>query len=108
MVYTAMTVTVISPIHTLLPDESVVLEEKDYRTISPTAIGHLYLKSDYSQNFLKGKAGSLGSKLSFVKTDNTFDFYNVIDGEDQLDETRSNKFCLYGKHQCILFNYSEP
>jgi len=60
-----------------------VIEEKDYRTISPTSINIYTAKADYSQNLFKGKLGA-GFKVSWVKTDNTFDFYNVTDGVDVL------------------------
>lgn len=85
------------------PDGSI-LDEKIYHSISPTNIDIYTLKSDYSQNFLKGKLGA-GIKLSFVKTDNTYDFYNVIDDVDVLDETRSNRFVYTENINAAYVNY---
>lgn len=87
-----------------LPDGSTVLEEKDYRIISPTNIDIYTLKADYTQNFLKGKLGA-GFKLSSVKTDNIFDFYNVIEGVDEIDETRSNHFVYTENINAAYLNY---
>jgi iron complex outermembrane receptor protein len=67
------------------------LAAKYYRTVTPTVI-HIYtLKSDYSQNLVGGKLGA-GYKLSFVNTDNIFNFYNIIDDVESLDGVRSNHF----------------
>jgi hypothetical protein len=68
-----------------------VIEEKDYRTISPTSINIYTAKADYSQNLFKGKLGA-GFQVSWVKTDNTFDFYKRDDGVDVLDTSLSNRF----------------
>lgn len=86
------------------PDESVVLEEKDYRTISPTKIDIYTLKSDYTQNLFKGKLGA-GAKVSWVKTDNIFEFYNVIDGEDILNTDQSNQFIYTENVNAFYVNY---
>jgi hypothetical protein len=86
------------------PDGSTVLEEKDYRTISPTQIDIYTAKADYSQNFLKGKLGA-GFKISWVKTDNTFNFYNVIEGEDVLNTDQSNHFVYTENINAAYLNY---
>ena len=73
------------------PTEEEVLEEKIYQNNTPTDIDMTILKADYEQNFLKGKLG-VGYKMNHVTTDNTFDFYNVIDGNPVLNIDRSNSF----------------
>ena len=74
-----------------LPDDQTVLSSAYYRSLTPTTI-HIYtFKSDYSQNFLKGKLGA-GYKLSFVNTDNTFNFYDIANNVQTLDNTQSNHF----------------
>jgi len=86
------------------PDGSVVLEEKDFRTISPTKINIYTLKTDYTQNLFKGKLGG-GAKVSWVETDNTFNFYNVIDGEDILNTDQSNRFVYTENVNAMYLNY---
>lgn len=86
------------------PDESEILEQKDYRTISPTEIDIYTLKSDYSQKLFDGKIGG-GVKVSWVKTDNTFDFYNVINGEDIINADQSNRFVYTENINAAYLNY---
>ncbi len=71
--------------------ETQTLLQRIYRMNTPTEIGIISAKADYEQRFLKGKL-SLGVKFSQVKTDNTFDFFNVIDERDIFDRNRSNNF----------------
>jgi outer membrane receptor protein involved in Fe transport len=87
-----------------LPDEETVLSARYYRSITPTVINIFTLKSDYSQNFLKGKLGA-GYKLSFVKTDNTFGFYNINNNVEELDTTRSNHFVYDEDVYALYLNY---
>ena len=84
--------------------DSIILDEKIYHSISPTNIDIYTFKSDYTQNFLKGKLGA-GIKFSWVKTDNTYDFYDVIDNMDILDETRSNNFVYTENINAAYSNY---
>ena len=67
------------------------LSSKDFLSITPTNIDIATLKLDYEQKAFGGNLG-LGLKVSNVITDNTFDFYNVIDGDNILDIERSNQF----------------
>ena len=71
--------------------ETLTLLERTYRMKTPTQIGIVSAKVDYEQRFLKGKL-SLGAKFSFVKTDNTFDFFDVNEGKDVFNASRSNNF----------------
>lgn len=87
-----------------LPDYKTVLSSNFYRSITPTTIHIFTVKSDYSQNFLKGKFG-VGYKLSFVKTDNTFDFYNIDDNVETLDSSRSNHFLYTENVYAGYLNY---
>ena len=68
-----------------------LLYENNYRMITPTAISIATAKMDYSQNLWGGKI-SMGTKVSFVTTDNTLNFYNVIDQVDVYNDARSNSF----------------
>ncbi|MBN4072978.1 TonB-dependent receptor [Crocinitomix catalasitica] len=62
-----------------------------YRMITPTKIQIITAKTDYSQYLWGGKLG-LGAKYSIVNTDNFFDFYDIIDGQDVINKSRSNQF----------------
>jgi len=64
-----------------------VLTEYD----TPVNIDIYTAKVDFETELAGGKLG-LGTKLSKVDTDNTFLFYNIIDGESILSERRSNEF----------------
>lgn len=89
------------------PDEGTILSSNFYRSITPTLINIFTVKSDYSQNFLKGKIGT-GYKLSLVETDNTFDFYNIENGNGEiLDLTRSNTFVYDENVYALYLNYQQ-
>lgn len=73
------------------PTEEEVYQEKLYQNNTPTDIDMVILKADYEQPFLKGKLGA-GFKMNSVETDNTFEFYDVVNGEPILNIDRSNRF----------------
>ncbi len=75
----------------VLPDGYSLLSSSYFRSVTPTIIKIYSIKSDYSQNLLKGKLGA-GYKAAMVHTDNTFNFYNIIDNAEIKDESRSNNF----------------
>lgn len=89
------------------PYPETLLYTKDYRNHTPTDI-HIYTgKIDYETPFKKGKLG-FGIKISDVKTDNTFDFYNIISGYDFLDYNRSNTFSYKENINAGYINYNRP
>lgn len=71
--------------------ESEVLTQRIFANNSPTDIDIYTFKLDHERPLFGGKM-EIGTKLSLVETDNTFDFFNVINGENQLDLDRSNQF----------------
>ena len=87
-----------------LPDDATIKSASYYRTIAPTTITIYTLKSDYTQNFLKGKLGA-GYKISWVNTDNNFDFYNINNGVESIDDTRSNHFVYTENVNALYLNY---
>jgi iron complex outermembrane recepter protein len=72
-------------------NETTKLAERIYQMNTPTNIHILTFKTDYEQRFLKGKLG-VGVKFSSVKTDNTFDFFDFLNGKKQINPERSNQF----------------
>lgn len=68
-------------------------QEEFYNTLTPSSIDIYSAKVDYEQNFKKGRLG-YGGKVSYVKTDNTFQrFYGT--GSSSLEDNYNN------------FNYKE-
>ncbi len=84
-----------------------LLYEKNYRNNTPTDINIISTKIDYTTNFKKGKLG-LGAKFSYVKTDNTFSFFNVINNYDLIDSARSNSFTYKENVNAAYVNYNKP
>ncbi len=85
--------------------ESIVINERITLQETPIDIDIATLKADYEQNFLKGKLG-LGFKFSFITTDNTFDFFNQLNGQPLLDPTQSNQFQYDENINAGYFNYN--
>ncbi len=71
--------------------ETELISETINFMVTPIDITLFTAKVDYEQNFLKGKL-SLGGKYSKVVTDNQFDFYDRINGQDILNTQRTNDF----------------
>ena len=88
----------------LLPDEQTVLSSNNSRFFTLTTINIYTVKSDYSRNLFKGKF-STGFKLSFVNTDNTYDFYDIIGDVQSLDYGRSNHFIYTENVYAYYVNY---
>lgn len=73
------------------PNEQTVLSRNDYRFITPTDVDMTIAKADYEQRFLAGKLG-IGYKFTHVVTDNTFEFYDIVNGAEIINPDRSNRF----------------
>ena len=71
--------------------ETIILNSIISSQETPVDISIATFKTDYEQNFLKGKIG-VGIKSSIVETDNIFDFYDIVDDEPTLNLNRSNQF----------------
>jgi len=72
-------------------DRSEILNNNDYRALTPIAIDIYSIKTDYDQNVGKGKM-AMGLKSRRVVTDNTYAFYEVLNSMDEIDMQRSNQF----------------
>ncbi|HEY6974778.1 MAG TPA: outer membrane beta-barrel family protein, partial [Chitinophagaceae bacterium] len=84
----------------------IILENQYiYNMIAPTKIDIYSAKADYEQNFKKGKLG-IGGKVSYVKTTNNFDRYNVYTSGKFLDTLRSNDFDYKENINAIYINYN--
>lgn len=85
-------------------DASAVLSEYIYKTIAPTEIDIYAFKVDHERNIGKGKF-STGLKTSYVKTDNDFQFFNVIEDNPVVDPDRTNHFIYTEWVQAAYVNY---
>lgn len=79
--------------------------ERNYVTETPVDITIKSFKIDYEQPFQKGKLG-YGIKLSDVKSDNTFNFFNVLKNVEVIDTTRSNRFKYLERVYAAYVNYN--
>lgn len=86
--------------------ETTIQDEFIYFMITPVDIQIMSLKLDYEQSFLGGKLG-VGFKSSLVDTDNTFEFYDVIDNDNILNDTRSNNFRYKENVNAAYFNFNK-
>ncbi|WP_031527168.1 outer membrane beta-barrel family protein [Dyadobacter crusticola] len=78
---------------------------RNYVTRTPVDITIRSVKADYEQNVKKGKLG-YGFKLSDVKSDNTFDFFNVLGNTEVIDTNRSNRFKYTERVYAAYANYN--
>ena len=61
-------------------DETQIIRQNTTSQNTPIHIGIVTFRTDYEQDLYKGKLGLV--KFSYVNTDNTFDFFNRMNGED--------------------------
>lgn len=85
--------------------ESTVLSESINFMDTPITIDIVTAKMDYEQDFLKGKL-SLGVKYSKIVTDNKFDFFDRINGEDIINDNRTNTFNYDENINAVYVNYN--
>lgn len=85
--------------------ETQILSSTIFTFITPIDIRIFTAQADYEQNFLKGKL-AVGFKLTDIKTENQFDFFDRINGEDVLNPERSNTFDYDENVNAVYVNYS--
>lgn len=88
----------------LNPTETEVLEERIFTTQTPTDIEIATFKVDHERPLWKGQFGA-GLKFSVVNTDNTFNFFDVIDGESVPNMDRTNQFTYQENINAAYVNY---
>ena len=84
---------------------TVNLYNNIYRMNSPTDIDIYSFKTDYEQDYKKGRLG-FGGKIGYVKTDNDFQRYNVINNTDVYDKDKSNRFKYSENINAAYVNYN--
>ena len=92
--------------NTFLPNGSLTNSE----TLSdnlPSTIDIYSAKADYTHP-LKGKAKlEAGIKSSYVNTDNTADYYNVVDNVSSVDYTKTNRFLYKENINAAYVNFNK-
>lgn len=91
-------------------DESEMLSMRAFATNTPTNIDIWTMKGDYERKLGKQKATTLGVgfKIANVKTDNTFDFFNVVDDQNVRDIEQSNHFTYTEQVNAGYVNFFTP
>ncbi|HEV8080603.1 MAG TPA: TonB-dependent receptor [Chitinophagaceae bacterium] len=84
----------------------VLYNTRIYNFIAPSDIDIYSFKTDYEQNFKKGRLG-IGGKTSFVKTSNIFNRYDIISGAKFYDSIRSNTFNYKENINALYVNYNK-
>jgi iron complex outermembrane recepter protein len=82
-----------------------IINQLIYRTSAPIEIDILTAKADYECKAFKGKLG-FGVKTSYVVTENTFDFYNVVNNIETKDLDKSNTFKYTENVNAAYANYN--
>jgi iron complex outermembrane receptor protein len=78
-----------------------------YQMIAPNDIRIYSFKTDYEQNFKKGKLG-IGGKTSYVRSDNDFQRFNVFSSGKLMDTLKSNLFNYRENINALYLNYNRP
>lgn len=88
-------------------DHTQIISERIFSAVTPTDINIYTAKFDHERNLLGGKLG-FGAKVSLVETDNTFDFFDIVDGSRILNTDRSNNFVFEENINAGYFSFQRP
>lgn len=89
------------------PTGNTLQSSRIYNMIAPSDIDIYTLKTDYEQNLKKGRLG-IGAKVSYVKSVNDFQRFNVMPAAKSLDTLRSNDFRYTENVNAMYVNYNKP
>src|ERR1700722_10953455 len=76
---------------TFTPDKSL-LDQSVLTGYLPSTINIYTFKTDYTRPLAKGYKLETGIKLSYVNTNNTANYYDVVSGKSNVDTTKTNAF----------------
>ena len=85
--------------------ETELISETINFMVTPITIDLFTAKADYEQDFLKGKLG-VGVKFSQITTNNEFDFFDRVNGQDIINVERTNDFNYDEQINAVYFNYN--
>jgi iron complex outermembrane recepter protein len=72
--------------------DMILLDQNILTGHLPSAINIYTFKTDYTRPLAKGYKLETGIKLSYVNTDNTADYYDLINNVAEVDTTKTNHF----------------
>ncbi|MDQ3015302.1 MAG: TonB-dependent receptor [Bacteroidota bacterium] len=87
------------------PITNELTDSKIFAANMPTTIDIKTLKVDYENGLFGGTVGT-GLKLALINTDNTYEFYDIIDGEPILNIDRTNQFNYAENVNAAYVNYN--
>jgi iron complex outermembrane receptor protein len=87
------------------PGGENVLFERINANETPTNIDIYTFKVDYERPLLGGQLGA-GGKIAFVNTDNTFNFFQLVDNEKILETDVSNQFQYEENVNAAYFSFA--
>ena len=79
--------------------------QRIFQFIAPSKISIYNFKTDFEQNFLKGKL-SIGGKFSYVHSQNDFKQFNIFNTSSIMDSARSNDFFYKENINAGYFDFS--
>ena len=86
--------------------ETTLLSETTNVMVTPIEIKLFTTKFDFEHPLLKGKL-ALGVKYASINTDNNFNFFNRLNGQDVLNESRTNAFNYNETVSAVYFNFNK-
>ncbi|MEM9848395.1 MAG: outer membrane beta-barrel family protein, partial [Bacteroidota bacterium] len=88
------------------PITDATLFERNFSMNTPIDIDIFTVKADYAQPLLGGTLG-LGVKYANIRTNNIFQFYDVEENQEILNEERSNQFEYIENINAAYFNFNK-
>ncbi len=82
------------------------LRQSIVRFITPIDIDIFAAQLDYEQPLLTGTF-SVGGRISSVETENNFNFFDVINGNDIFNDQQSNTFAYTEEIRALYFNFNK-
>lgn len=84
----------------------ILLSNSEYEMLSSTTVDIYSLKIDYTFNIFRGKIG-MGVKLADVRTNNLFNFFEVLPSGNKKDSLLSNSFLYKEKINAGYLSYNK-
>lgn len=81
------------------------IDERIFSANTPTIIDIKTLRLDYEKNLFGGTVGT-GFKLALINTDNTYEFFDIIDNQPVLNIDRTNQFEYEENINAAYVNYN--
>lgn len=91
---------------TYSPD-NVLLDQSVLTGTLPSTINIYTFKTDYTRPLAKGYKLETGIKLSYVNTNNTANYYDVVGGKSNVDTTKTNAFIYHENINAAYVNMTK-